>query len=158
MLGNPIFLWFFGRGGGPDPMPSLLDPRMIWRNILSIKSILLGKWPHILATSLNSTWVYQPKNTTFRCIEHVAETRPLGYKTWVHSQTQNKTQWLAACGHVSASSQPLCFILSLRIRVRKQPIIVFYFEFENELKFYNLRAWCPDNILHVRSNTVYNQP
>ena len=39
---------------------------------------------------------------------------PRGYKTWVHSQTQNKAQWLAACGHVSASSQSLCFILSLR--------------------------------------------
>ena len=28
----------------------------------------------------------------------------------------------------------------LRTRVRKQPIIVFYFESENELKFYNLEA------------------
>ena len=28
----------------------------------------------------------------------------------------------------------------LRTRVRKQPIIVLYFEFENELKFYNLGA------------------
>ena len=36
-----------------------------------------------------------------------------GYKTWVHSQTQNKAQWLAVCGHVSASSQSLRFILSL---------------------------------------------
>ena len=35
------------------------------------------------------------------------------YKTWVHSQTQNKAHWLAACGHVSASSQSLRFILSL---------------------------------------------
>ena len=33
----------------------------------------------------------------------------------VHSQTQNKVQWLAACGHVSASSQSLRFILSLRL-------------------------------------------
>ena len=40
-------------------------------------------------------------------------TWPRGYKTWVQSQTQNKTQWLAACGHVSASSQSLRFILSL---------------------------------------------
>ena len=39
---------------------------------------------------------------------------------------------------VSASSQSLGFILSLKIRVRKQPIIGLYFEFENELKFYNL--------------------
>ena len=28
----------------------------------------------------------------------------------------------------------------LRTRVRKQPIVVLYFEFENELKFYNLKA------------------
>ena len=26
----------------------------------------------------------------------------------------------------------------LRTRIRKQPIIALYFEFENELKFYNL--------------------
>ena len=31
------------------------------------------------------------------------------------SQTQNKAQWLAACGHVSASSQSLRFILRLRL-------------------------------------------
>ena len=36
-----------------------------------------------------------------------------GNKTWVQSQTQNKAQWFAACGHVSASSHSLCFILSL---------------------------------------------
>ena len=30
----------------------------------------------------------------------------------------------------------------LRTCVRKQPIIALYFEFENELKFYNLEAWC----------------
>ena len=40
---------------------------------------------------------------------------PRGYKTWVHSQTQNKAHWLATCGHVSASSQSLRFILSLRL-------------------------------------------
>ena len=40
---------------------------------------------------------------------------PRGYKTWVHAQTQNKAQWLAVCGHVSASSQSLRFILSLRM-------------------------------------------
>ena len=39
--------------------------------------------------------------------------RPRGYKTWVQSQTQNKAQWLAACGHVSASRQSLRFILSI---------------------------------------------
>ena len=31
---------------------------------------------------------------------------PRGYKAWVQSRTQNKAQWLAACGH---------FILSLRM-------------------------------------------
>ena len=29
----------------------------------------------------------------------------------------------------------------LRTRVRKQPIIMLYFESENELTFYNLEAW-----------------
>ena len=29
----------------------------------------------------------------------------------------------------------------LRTRVRKQPLIALYFEFENELKFYNVGAW-----------------
>ena len=43
------------------------------------------------------------------------ESRPRGYKTGVQSQTQNKAQWLAACGHVSASNQSLRFILSLRM-------------------------------------------
>ena len=41
--------------------------------------------------------------------------RPRGYKSWVHSQTQNKGQWLAACRHMSASSQSLRFILSPRL-------------------------------------------
>ena len=29
----------------------------------------------------------------------------------------------------------------LKTRVRKQPIIVLYFEFEAVLKFYNLETW-----------------
>ena len=33
----------------------------------------------------------------------------------VQSQTPNKTQRLADCGHMSASSQSLCFSLSLRM-------------------------------------------
>ena len=45
-----------------------------------------------------------------------SESRPWWYKTWVQSQAQNKPQWLAACGHVSASSQSLGLILSLRIK------------------------------------------
>ena len=44
-----------------------------------------------------------------------SETTPRGNKTWLQSQTQNKAQWLADCGHVSASSQSLRFILSLRM-------------------------------------------
>ena len=59
------------------------------------------------------------------CVTHVW---PRGYKTW-DSQTQNKAQWLAACGHVSASNQSLRFILTL------------YFEFDIVLQFYNLEAW-----------------
>ena len=42
-------------------------------------------------------------------------TRPWGCKAWVQSQTQNKVQWLASCGLVSASSQSFRFILSLRM-------------------------------------------
>ena len=44
-----------------------------------------------------------------------SKSRPRGYKTWVQAQTQNKAQWLAACGHVSANSQSLRFISSLRM-------------------------------------------
>ena len=44
-------------------------------------------------------------------LSKVGKSRPWGYKT----QTQNKLQWLAACWHVSASSQSLRFILSLRM-------------------------------------------
>ena len=43
---------------------------------------------------------------------------PRAYKTRVHSQTQNKAQWLAVCGHMSASNQSLGFILSLRLYSR----------------------------------------
>ena len=42
-----------------------------------------------------------------------SQTRARGYTTWVNSQ--NKAQWLAVCGHVSASSQSLGFILRLRL-------------------------------------------
>ena len=42
-------------------------------------------------------------------------TWPRCYKTWVKSQTQNKAQWLVACGHMSASSQSLRFVLSLKM-------------------------------------------
>ena len=52
------------------------------------------------------------------------ESWPRGYKNWVYPQTQNKAQWLAACGHVSASSQSLHF----------------HFESETVLRFFNLKA------------------
>ena len=49
---------------------------------------------------------------------------------------------MAACGHMSVSSQSLRFILSLvRTHFRKQPISALCFESENELKSYNLEAW-----------------
>ena len=35
----------------------------------------------------------------------------------------------------------------LRTRVRKQPIIALYFQFENELEFYNLEACLSHNML-----------
>ena len=47
-------------------------------------------------------------------IQQSRDTRPRRYQTRVDSQTQNKAQWLAACGHMSASSQSLPFVLSLR--------------------------------------------
>ena len=40
----------------------------------------------------------------------------------------------------------------LRTRVRKQPIIALYFEFENELNFYNLEARS-SNIRQYRDNS-----
>ena len=45
---------------------------------------------------------------------------------------------------------------SLRTRVRKQPIIALYFEFENELKFYNLEASTKQGIMCLAQghNTV----
>ena len=51
---------------------------------------------------------YQAKERTY-----ITCTWPRGNKTWGQSQTQNKSQWLVACGHVSTSSQSLHFILSL---------------------------------------------
>ena len=55
-------------------------------------------------------------NTKSSLAKHRATpSRPRGYKTLVQAQTQNKAQWLAACGHVSANSQSLRFILNLRM-------------------------------------------
>ena len=44
------------------------------------------------------------------------ESWPRGYETSVLSKAQNKAQRLAACGHASASSQSMRFILSLRLK------------------------------------------
>ena len=52
------------------------------------------------------------RQAKFELLWFNCSTRPRGYKTWVQSQTQNKAQWLTACGHVSTSSQSLRFILS----------------------------------------------
>ena len=48
-----------------------------------------------------------------------AKIRHGGYQIWIQAQTQNKAKWLAACGHVSASSQSLRLILILRMKVSK---------------------------------------
>ena len=66
--------------------------------------------------ALNSQKI-RAKNTSVepRWTQPKTNIRPWGYKAWVHSQTQNKAQWLAVCGHVSASSQSSRFILSLSL-------------------------------------------
>ena len=59
--------------------------------------------------SSESTLVKMPHCWKSCVMAHLSySARPRGYNTWVHSQTQNKAQWLAAC-------------------LRKQPIIVLYF-------------------------------
>ena len=94
--------------------------------------IIKHPWKYLVVRML--LWRCADWSKVMSCTSWVGRSRPRGYKTRVHSQTQNKAQWLAACGHVSASSQ------SLRTRVRKQPIIALYFESETVLKFYNLEA------------------
>ena len=63
---------------------------------------------HLLTRHLTwyPAWALQPP---------IPNIRPRGYKTWLHSQTPNKAHRLAACGHMSASSQSLRFILSIRL-------------------------------------------
>ena len=41
-----------------------------------------------------------------------------------------------------------------RTRVCKQPLNALYFEFENEVKFYNLEAWL-ESVLFVHAIPVY---
>ena len=43
----------------------------------------------------------------------------------------------------------------LRTHVRKQPIIELYFEFENELKFYNLKARCTLPLFHNGADNMF---
>ena len=76
--------------------------RLFWNNTKSL-------WVAVLPDLYVIRWLSHFLN-------HVLlRSRARGYKTWVHSQTQNKAQWLAACRRVSASSQSLRFILSLRL-------------------------------------------
>ena len=73
---------------------------------------------------------------------------PQGYKTWGHSQTQNKAQLLAACGHVKLKIRRNYWLLADTCPP------AFYFEFENELKFYNLEARFETEALLAYARTV----
>ena len=70
-----------------------------------------------LWSAILSTLVYNvcKRCQNMRYVPLIVLSWPRGYKTLVQSLTQNKAQWLAACGHVSASSQSLRCILSLRM-------------------------------------------
>ena len=93
---------------------------MIWRTVclrisfyVKIPEAMVIRHKHIQANVLKG---YSMWSSVICWL--TSNTRPRGYKTWVQSQTQNKAQWLAACGHVSTSSQSLRFILSLRMNSR----------------------------------------
>ena len=44
----------------------------------------------------------------------------------------------------------------MRTRVRKQPIIALYFEFENVLKIYNLKTWNQyKQVPHLTGNNIW---
>ena len=79
---------------------------------------LLGKgWPlgsrlWCLTVSLSLSHWYPGSGVVLDCIDFWS-LHP--YLLRVHFQTQNNAQWSAACGHVSASTQSLRFILSLRL-------------------------------------------
>ena len=72
-------------------------------------------WLTLMHSSFVLLCCFSSDNPCFCLCHHLNFFRPRGYKAWVHSQTQNKVQWLADCGHVSAISQSLRFILSLRM-------------------------------------------
>ena len=71
---------------------------------------------------------------------------PRGYKTRVHSQTQNKAQWLATCRHVSASSQSLRFILSLSLRLYSN----FITSWPRLLAPLNMLAWAYAYVISIK--------
>ena len=73
----------------------------------------------------------------------------IAHKTWVQSQTQNKGQWLAACGHVSASSQSLSFILSLRLNSKASHIDIMN-TFTIPLKYFIFLQLSSQGLLCVR--------
>ena len=90
------------------------------------------KWARIfrfiICYTTPTTRVYAIYRTPLGCYENLI--RPRGYKAWVHSQTQNKAQWLAVCGHVSASSQSLRFIFSLSLYssfITSRPDLIYLF-------------------------------
>ena len=92
---------------------------LVWLNIHGMAHCVhLG----VTGYTIQTKFYFLPKSSSV-CLTgvvhwllHVEVTPGLEvYKTWVHSQTKNKGHWLDACGHVSASSQSLCFILSLRM-------------------------------------------
>ena len=123
--------------------PSLFDP-CVYFNIkcigklpgrvwaipgVRVRRVRATKFRLYMVKQNNVLWLNNKPMLTLAYSDIVKEIWPWGYKTWVvQSQTQIKVQWLAACGHVSASSQSF----------------TLYFESENELKLYNLEArWSP---------------
>ena len=88
------------------------------------RTIFRSQWPWPLTYHFWVTLIL-----TYDLVSRIIVTWPRGYKAWVHSQTQNKAQWLAVCGHVSASSQSLRFILSLSLYssfITSRPEHIFY--------------------------------
>ena len=81
-----------------------------------------------------------------------SHTRPRGYKIWVQSQTQNKAQWFAAWGHLSASSQSLCFNLSLRMNssfITSRPDLQVIFSWGSTVVSLHSRQSFLVNFFHV---------
>ena len=58
----------------------------------------------VVCRFLLSNWNFQKLSIW---ITNWIQIRLWGHKTWVQSQTQSKTQWLAACRHVSVKSEYL---------------------------------------------------